>query len=87
MKKCLLLLVLGLAVPLLAWAQSPSFVTTWGSYGSGDGQFNYPCGVAAGPGGLVYVADQYNNRVQVFGSDGTYLSQWGAYGTAESQFR
>jgi len=41
------------------------FVRKWGSKGSADGQFSYPCGVAVSS-GLVYVADQNNHRVQVF---------------------
>ena len=72
MKKCRLLVVLvvlALSAPVLAWGQTPAFVTMWGTYGSGNGQFNTPCGVAAGPGGLVYVADEFNNRIQAFGSE------------------
>lgn len=44
-------------------------MTQWGNYGSGDGQFNYPRGVAVDSGGNVYVVDTSNHRIQVF-SDG-----------------
>ena len=37
-----------------------------GTAGSGDGQFNYPSGVALDGLGNVYVADSSNNRIQVF---------------------
>src|SRR5438067_2862242 len=34
-----------------------TFVTTWGSSGTGDGQFDFPFGVATDGSGNVYVAD------------------------------
>ena len=43
-----------------------SFLTKWGSMGSGDGQFNLPRGVAVDGSGNVYVADQNNSRIQKF---------------------
>jgi sugar lactone lactonase YvrE len=43
-----------------------TFITKWGSAGSGDSQFTSPAGVAAASSGSVYVVDQGNNRVQRF---------------------
>ena len=44
-----------------------SYLGVWGSYGSGNGQFNDPADVAESPsGGRVYVTDRSNNRVQYF---------------------
>ena len=43
-----------------------TFVRTWGSRGSGNGQFSNPWGVAVSAAGEVFVTDQSNNRVQVF---------------------
>ena len=41
--------------------------------GGGQLQFNTPRGIAVHPTtGLVFVADSYNNRIQVFNSDLTY---------------
>lgn len=72
-----LLLVLTLACPLLASSvAAQTFITAWGSYGSGDGQFKTPVGVAVGSNGDIYVSDGGNSRVQVFTSGGTYLRQW-----------
>jgi len=51
-------------------------VTSWGSQGSGAGQFTNPCGIAVGPTGAVYVADAGNNRIQKFDANGTYLREW-----------
>ncbi|TMB49822.1 MAG: hypothetical protein E6J56_22675 [Deltaproteobacteria bacterium] len=45
-----------------------TFLTKWGSFGSGDGQFgsNSPTAVAVDASGDVFVADNGNNRVQKF---------------------
>jgi DNA-binding beta-propeller fold protein YncE len=51
----------------------------WGTHGSGDGQFDYPLGVATDAAGNVYVADQGNHRIQKFGYLATpaISSTWG----------
>ena len=41
------------------------------------GEFRFPSGVATGPGGLVYVADFANHRIQVFDSNGNFVRAWG----------
>ncbi len=56
---------------------SGAYLAQWGSQGSGNGQFNYPFGVATDSSGNVYVADTRNNRIQKFSNIGTYLAQWG----------
>ena len=43
-----------------------TFITKWGSLGSGDGQFNEPGGVAVDALGNVYVGDSNNFRIQKF---------------------
>ena len=52
-----------------------------------DAQFYYSARVAVGPDGLVYVADSYNNRVQVFTPDGGFLRKWGGLGFWGGRFR
>jgi len=44
------------------------FITKWGVSGPGDGEFSGLLGVAVNGDGNVYVADEYNNRIQVFRS-------------------
>jgi sugar lactone lactonase YvrE len=58
----------------------------WGRSGNGDGEFDYPGGIALSSDGRVYVADQTNRRVQVFDRDGKFLFKWGSYGTKNGQF-
>ncbi len=47
------------------------FIGTFGERGSGIGQFNSPSDVKISPDGRVYVADESNDRVQVFNPDWT----------------
>src|SRR5439155_23590105 len=63
-----------------------TFLTTWGSAGTGNGQFNAPDGVATDGSGNVYVVDTFNNRIQKFSSTGTFLTTWGSSGTGNGQF-
>ena len=60
-----------------------------GNLRSGDGQFQYPFGVAINSfdGGHVYVADTYNQRVQEFTNLGVFVRQWGTLGTGPGAFQ
>ena len=52
-------------------------LTSWGSKGNGDGQFDDPTSVAVDTtNNKVYVADPINRRIQVFDSDGKFLTKW-----------
>ena len=53
---------------------TPAF--TWGTLGGGTTNLNHPHSVEVGPDGLIYVADQQNNRIIVFNPDGTYVRHW-----------
>lgn len=49
---------------------------SWGSNGTGDGQFDTPHGIALDPSrNLVFVGDTMNDRIQVFDTQGNYLLQ------------
>ena len=52
-------------------------LAVWGSKGTGDGQFDDPTSVAVDPTtNKVYVADPRNKRIQVFDSNGRFLTKW-----------
>jgi len=62
---------------------------SFGSNGTGSGQFFNPFGVAVDGAGVVYVADQSNNRVDSFNPSnfaGTFTS-FGTQGTGNGQFK
>ena len=61
-------------------------LTSFGSEGTGPGQFNYPWGVAVNKDGEMAVSDWDNNRVQVFSTEGRFLCSFGEQGTGDGQF-
>jgi len=65
---------------------SGSFVTSWGAYGTGSGQFVSPSGITLDPAGNVYVADTGNNRIQKFTANGEFVTAWGTPGSDNGQF-
>lgn len=52
------------------------FVKSWGTLGTGQGQFSLPHAIALDSRGRLYVADRNNVRVQVFDREGTFLAEW-----------
>jgi DNA-binding beta-propeller fold protein YncE len=71
------------------WATSSSayiYVSKFGSYGTTNGLFYYPYGIAVNSSGNIYVVDWNNRRVQIFNSSGTFISKFGSYGAGDGQF-
>ena len=83
---CFILLFLGLMSAIVTHAETYTFVTKWGSYGTDDGQFDYPIVVALDSSDNVYVNDMNNNRIQKFDDRGSFITKWGSYGTGDGQF-
>jgi len=65
---------------------SGTFVSKFGSNGTGDGQFQSPQGIAIDSSGNIYVADKNNNRIQKFNSSGVFQSKFGTSGSGTTQF-
>jgi DNA-binding beta-propeller fold protein YncE len=58
------------------------FLASYGSYGSGEGQFEAPTGIAINQGtGNAYVADCENSRIEELSSTGGYVRAFGSYGS------
>ena len=49
------------------------WVKSWGTKGTGPGQFRLPHSIAIDRNNNVYVGDRSNHRIQVFDTDGTFL--------------
>lgn len=58
----------------------------WGSYGVGDGQFNYFRQMAIDDYNKIYVVDHNNNRIQKFDLDGNFILKWGSKGETAGSF-
>lgn len=65
---------------------SGTLLATYGSAGSGDGQFDAPSAIAVDSDGNFYVTDYGNTRVEKFDSSGAYVTQWGSSGAGDGQF-
>ncbi|MFX0200034.1 MAG: hypothetical protein ACFFCW_28265 [Candidatus Hodarchaeota archaeon] len=61
-------------------------VTSWGSHGNGQGEFDRPSGIAVDSNNFVYVADTMNDRIQKFDTDGNFILSWGSHGNGLGQF-
>jgi sugar lactone lactonase YvrE len=77
-------------------APDGTYLETWGTPGSGDGEFEFLSAesaydraygdIAFDAAGNLYVADTGNFRVQKFAPDRTFLRSWGSEGKGEGQF-
>ena len=61
-------------------------VLSFGQRGSAAGVFNEPWGVAVNEHDEIAVTDSFNDRIQVFNSDGTYLRTFGTRGDKQGEF-
>ena len=61
------------------------YVNSFGCYGGGDGQFDYPNDIAQDRAGNLYVTDSDNDRVQVFDCKGQFLSTFSKKGAASKR--
>ncbi len=63
-----------------------TFITRWGTKGSGNGQFNHPEQIAIDLEGNIFVTDTGNHRIQKFTSEGEFITMWGSKGSGDGQF-
>jgi len=58
------------------FSKDGELLLSWGSKGTGPGQFALPHNVCVDSKGRVYVADRTNGRIEIFNSEGGFLDQW-----------
>ena len=63
-----------------------NFITSWGTEGTGDGQFLHAHGIDIDSSDNVYVSDDDRNNIQKFDSDGNFITKWGSEGYGDGQF-
>jgi DNA-binding beta-propeller fold protein YncE len=63
-----------------------TFVKSWGSKGSGAGQFNLVISVIIDSKGNIIANDLGNSRIQKFDTNGSLLLRFGSAGTGDGQF-
>jgi tripartite motif-containing protein 71 len=66
---------------------SPSFNSSFGSAGTGNGQFAHPGDIAIDAKGNLWVVDENNNRIEQFNEKGEYVAKFGSLGSANGQFK
>lgn len=72
---------------ILKYSVSGSYEGVAGSYGIDDGKFNFPTCIDIDSGGIVYVGDAGNYRIQIFNQSFTFLGKYvGGQGSGDGQF-
>jgi DNA-binding beta-propeller fold protein YncE len=64
----------------------PTVLGTFGSSGTGPGQYTFPVSIAAAPDGTLLIGDYEQNRIQRVSSTGTYMASYGSAGSGNGQF-
>jgi sugar lactone lactonase YvrE len=64
----------------------PNYVSSFGSFGTGNGQFSHPADVALDAKGDAWVVDSGNNRIEEFTPGGEFVKSLGSAGTGNGQF-
>ena len=62
-----------------------TYLFTFGTKGSGNGQFQAPLGIAIS-GNSIYVVDNEKSNIQKFDTTGKFITEWGQQGSGDGQF-
>ena len=62
------------------FSKDGTFLKSWGTKGSGPGQFSQPHSIALDSQGRVFVGDRGNARIEIFDQDGAYLGEYAQFG-------
>jgi hypothetical protein len=61
---------------VVKYTREGKYLLQFGHRGTGDGEFGLPHNLVVDRDGRVYVSDRDNQRVEVFDSNGRFLSEW-----------
>jgi len=64
------------AARVVKYSRDGTYLSQWGRRGIGTGEFGLPHNLVVDNQGRVYVTDRDNQRIEVFDSNGTFLTQW-----------
>ena len=68
-------------------AHADQFALEFGSFGTGNGEFNDPHDLTVDDDGNIYVVDKGNNRIQKFESNGNFVLTFGSFGAGDGEFK
>jgi len=78
----------GPAAPnrIMRFSSDGTYQETIGETGYGPGEFLEPHAIAMDSKGRLFVADRYNNRIQILEQDGTFVAAWTQFGRPSGIF-
>jgi DNA-binding beta-propeller fold protein YncE len=71
---------------VVKYSRDGKYMLQWGTRGKGPGEYGLPHNLVTDRQGRVYVTDRDNERIEVFDSNGKFLSQWTGTGGISGLF-
>lgn len=68
------------------FSKDGTFIKSWGTKGSGDGELSCAHAIAIDKRDRVFVADRGNERIVIFDTAGNYINRWTQFGTPSGIF-
>jgi sugar lactone lactonase YvrE len=70
----------GTVARISMFTSDGGFIRSFGTLGSGPGEFRTPHDIAIDADDRLWVADRGNHRIQILDTDGKYLAEWKQFG-------
>ena len=71
---------------IVKFSKDGKFLKTWGTKGSGPGEFMGTHSIVIDSQGRLFVADRGNNRIEIFDQDGKFIADWKQFGRPSGLF-
>ena len=71
---------------VMKYTADGTFIKSWGQTGYGPGEFRELHAFAMDSRGRLFIADRWNNRVQLFDQEGEHLATWTQFGRPSGIF-